>query len=303
MRSVRIQILAFVLLGALFFSIPLSVTAEDAAFSYVSNVWACYKSFCERNDYSYIIEQSIKSTYHEEEIISSDYIIEAHTSYSINILLPNSNNLSAYIMFSATDINASDKSFYIRCYNDEVPASTIKELILTTLYFSNNNISEKYAQQKLSEIVTSFNGRTHSNVVDGTDYLIFVSYDEDFLNRTITQINVIDKNRLKLNEETRELYSEMTYEQMCAPLNVGEAVTFIGTPIKSIENESSDPLDANVEYWEIKLSDGIIKIRINFDFNPISLGLNTSYRFYGNLMGGEDSGTGAVRVDYVEIID
>ena len=88
MRSVRIQILAFVLLGALFFSIPLSVTAEDAAFSYVSNVWACYKSFCEQNGYSYIIEQSIKSTYHEEEIISSDYIIEAHTSYSINILLP-----------------------------------------------------------------------------------------------------------------------------------------------------------------------------------------------------------------------
>ena len=25
-------------------------------------------------------------------------------------------------------------------------------------------------------------------VVDGKDYLIFVSYDEDFLNRTITQI-------------------------------------------------------------------------------------------------------------------
>lgn len=291
--------ICWIMFTILLLSLPFQGIAERKVPTYIEWLRQSYAEISARDNYTFSVGSQVNSTFHERNVISANCIIEAYTSYEFDISLPNTSEYAVRIYLFMNSNDPENRSFKIYCNNDYVAPKIIKELILATMDILGNNLDDGSAEQALRGMVVSFDGINHSNVYSCGDYLVFLSSGGKDSNQTV--INVVDKQTLVMDEECRSEYIQMTYAEMCAPLNVGESVEFTGIPTKNISDASSSETD--VDFFVVELPDGVIMIRINFDTTPISLELNMPYRFWGCLMGGEHSGTGAVRVDYAETID
>ena len=262
-----------------------TLAEENAAVKYIDGIRNAYQLIANVHNYRYRVGNSLESTYHERNVISADTVIDAYTSYSFDILFEGADELALYTYFAMDSVDTDDKSFSINCWNDKVSAKMIKELVAATLYVVEENMDNEKAQATLKQLVNTYDGKTHSSVYSNDDYYVFISYDETYGGNSLTNINVIDKQRLLLTDEEKSNYVNMTYSEICAPLNALELVCFEGIPVKRIEAKSSSWLDTNKEYWDIKLEDGNVCVEYSFDIYPFSIDLEVPYVFYGCILG------------------
>lgn len=276
---------------------------ENVAVEYIDYIRNSYQVISRENDYLFRVGNNLESTYHERNVISADLVLDAYTSYDFDMMIDGTSEFALQTYFSMNSENFEDRSYIIYCKNDLVSAKIIKELILATLYVVEEDISDDEAQSALKQIVNTFDGKSHSNVYSNDDYYVFVSYYESYTGDSSTKINVVDKHRLYLSDVEKRNYANMTYSEICAPLNALELVSFEGIPVKCINHEPSDWSEINREYWQVQLTDGLVRVMYDFDSYPFYLELDKLYIFYGVIVGGDSAGTGTIRLDSLEIVE
>lgn len=295
------RLLTCVLVICVFFCGFTAYGEENAVTEYVDGIRNAYKTLAEENGFLFHVGNVLESEFHERNVISADLVLDAYTNYSFDMWLDSPTDFAMYIFFHMDTMDTEDKSFTINCKNDKVSAKIIKELILATLYVIDADMDNEKAQAMLKQIVNTYDGKNHSCVYSNDDYYMFVSYSENYSGEGSTTINVVDKRRINLTDDVKINYTNMTCDEIYAPLNAGELVCFEGVPVKRVENTSSDWLDIGHEYWDVKVNDGQVQIQFNFDNYPISLELYRPYVFYGMILRGEYTGKGIVRIDSAEV--
>lgn len=294
------RLLSCVLLMCVFFCGFTCFGEENNIIEYIDGIRNAYKTLANEYGFLYHVGSELESTFHERNVIAADIVIDAYTSYSFDMWIDGGSKFGLWPIFSMDSNDTEDKSFIIHCENDEVSEKIIKELILATLYVIDDDMDNEKAQAMLKQFVNTYNGKNHSYVYSNEDYYMFVSYGKSSGGDESTIINVVDKRRIILTDDEKINYTNMTYDEICAPLNAGELVCFEGVPVKRIENNSSDWLDVGREYWNVKVPDGQVRIEFSFDTYPISLELDKSYIFYGMILRGENTGEGIIRIDCAE---
>ena len=174
-------------------------------------------------------------------------------------------------------------------FDEDFNNQTLKDFITATILFTDSNADIDSANQKMKELVNSYQGSGCSQLIESGNYCIFLK--SSYLLNQQTNLHVKFKDELNQNPDPSN-YSEGSFEQLQSPLNADESIK-ITANIKSVILSNTPP-----DVLEVSDSEGnLFNIYFTFDDFCINFEPEREYTFYGVI-----TKSNSLRLEYVEEI-